>query len=71
VGGRRDSVSYTPQVALRPQRGCALTSELVDGNKEKLSGGQCAKITGRARPAGHRPRAGDARRLAYYVIELL
>ena len=46
---RHGSMSYAPHVAFWAQRGRALTSELVGGNKEKLSGGECAKIAACAR----------------------
>jgi DDE family transposase len=53
--------------------GRALTSELVGGNREKLSGGECARIASRALgllPDGHGP---VTMRIdsAYYAIELL
>jgi hypothetical protein len=51
----------------------ALTSELVGGNREKLSGGECAKIATRA--IGLLPDGHGAVRMridsAYYAIELL
>jgi hypothetical protein len=70
---RHGSMSYAPHVAFWAQRGRALTSELVGGNKEKLSGGECAKIARRALgllPDGHGPvtvRIDSA----YYAVELL
>ena len=41
-------MSYAPHVACWAQRGRALTSELVAGNREKLSGRECATIATRA-----------------------
>jgi Transposase DDE domain group 1 len=70
---RHGSVSYAPHVAFWAERGRALTSELVGGNREKLSGGQSARIARRALsllPEGH----GQATlRIdsAYYALELL
>jgi len=70
---RHGHMSYAPHVAFWAQRGRALTSELVGGNREKLSGGQCATIATRAiglLPDGHGPvtvRIDSA----YYAIELL
>jgi len=70
---RHGCMSYAPHVATWAQRGRALTSELVGGNREKLSGGECAKIATRAialLPAGHGPvtvRVDSA----YYAVELL
>jgi hypothetical protein len=66
-------MSYAPHVALWAQRGLALTSELVGGNREKLSDGECATIVTRAirlLPAGHGP---VTMRIdsAYYAVELL
>jgi hypothetical protein len=70
---RHGTMSYAPHVATWAQRGRALTSELVGGNREKLSGGECATIATRAirlLPAGHGPvtvRVDSA----YYAVELL
>ena len=70
---RHGSISYAPHVAFWAQRGRALTSELVGGNREKLSGGECARIARRAiglLPGGHGPvtmRVDSA----YYAVELL
>ena len=70
---RHGTMSYAPHVALWAQRGRALTSELVGGNREKLSGAECATIATRAiglLPAGHGPvtvRVDSA----YYAVELL
>jgi hypothetical protein len=53
---RHGSMSYAPHVAFWAQRGRPLTSELVAGNQERLSGGECARIARRAiglLPAGH------------------
>ncbi|HEV8320677.1 MAG TPA: transposase, partial [Myxococcota bacterium] len=65
--------SYAPHVAFWAQRGRALTSELVGGNREKLSGAECATIATRAialLPDGHGP---VTMRIdsAYYAVELL
>jgi hypothetical protein len=70
---RHGSMSYAPHVAFWAQRGRALTSELVGGNKERLSGGGCATIAARAiklLPDGHGP---VTMRIdsAYYAVELL
>ena len=70
---RHGCMSYAPHVATWAQRGRALTSELVGGNREKLSGGECARIARRAirlLPAGHGP---VTMRIdsAYYAVELL
>jgi len=70
---RHGSMSYAPHVATWAQRGRALTSELVGGNREKLSGADCARIARRAialLPAGHGP---VTMRIdsAYYAAELL
>src|SRR5512132_513784 len=70
---RHGSMSYAPHVAFWAQRGRALTSELVGGNREKLSGGECATIATRAvglLPDGHGP---VTMRIdsAYYAVELL
>jgi hypothetical protein len=70
---RHGSMSYAPHVAFWAQRGRALTSELVAGNREKLSGGECATIATRAiglLPDGYGP---VTMRIdsAYYAIELL
>jgi len=70
---RHGAMSYAPHVAVWAQRGRALTSELVGGNQEKLSGGECATIARRAiglLPDGHGPvtlRVDSA----YYAVELL
>jgi hypothetical protein len=70
---RHGHMSYAPHVAFWAQRGRALTSELVGGNKEKLSGGDCAKIATRAirlLPDAH---GAVTMRIdsAYYAVELL
>jgi DDE family transposase len=70
---RHGSMSYAPHVATWAQRGRALTSELVGGNREKLSGAECARIARRAislLPNGHGP---VSLRIdsAYYASELL
>jgi hypothetical protein len=70
---RHGCMSYAPHVAFWAQRGRALTSELVGGNREKLSGAECATIATRAigrLPAAHGP---VTMRIdsAYYAVELL
>jgi hypothetical protein len=70
---RTGEMSYAPHLAFWAQRGRALTGELVGGNQERLSGGECAKLASRAiglLPSGHGPvtmRVDSA----YYAIELL
>jgi len=70
---RHGTMSYAPHVAFWAQRGRALTSELVGGNKEKLSGGECARIAARA--IGLLPDRHGAVTMridsAYYAVELL
>jgi hypothetical protein len=70
---RHGCMSYAPHVAFWAQRGRALTAELVGGNREKLSGGECAVIATRAIGLlgdGHGP---VTMRIdsAYYAVELL
>jgi hypothetical protein len=70
---RHGHMSYAPHVAFWAQRGRALTSELVAGNREKLAGRECATIATRAiglLPVGHGP---VTMRIdsAYYAVELL
>ena len=70
---RQGQMSYAPHVAFWAERGRALTSELVGGNREKLSGVECARIATRALsllPAGHGP-AIFRIDSAYYQLELL
>ena len=70
---RQGQLSYAPHVAFWAQRGRALTSELVGGNREKLSGAECARIATRALsllPDGHGP-AIFRIDSAYYQLELL
>ena len=70
---RNGQMSYAPHVAFWAQRGRALTSELVGGNREKLSGAECARIATRALsllPAAHGP-ATFRIDSAYYQLELL
>jgi hypothetical protein len=53
---RHGTMSYAPHAAFWAERGRALTSELVGGNREKLAGSECARIARRALsllPAGH------------------
>jgi len=70
---RTGEMSYAPHVAFWAERGRALTAELVGGNQERLSGGECARIASRAiglLPDGHGP---VTMRIdsAYYAVELL
>ena len=70
---RLGQLSYAPHAAFWAQRGRALTSELVAGNREKLTGAGCARIATRALgllPAGHGP-ATFRIDSAYYQLELL
>ena len=70
---RQGQMSYAPHVAFWAERGRALTAELVGGNREKLSGAECARIATRALgllPAGHGP-ATLRIDSAYYQLELL
>ena len=70
---RNGQMSYAPHVAFWAQRGRALTSELVGGNREKLTGAECARIATRALsllPAAHGP-ATFRIDSAYYQLELL
>jgi Transposase DDE domain group 1 len=70
---RHGSMSYAPHIAFWAQRGRALTSELVGGNKEKLCGRECARIATRAislLPDGHGPLTMRIDS-AYYAVELL
>jgi len=70
---RQGQLSYAPHVAFWAQRGRALTSELVGGNREKLTGAGCARIARRGLgllPDGHGP-ATFRIDSAYYQLELL
>jgi hypothetical protein len=70
---RQGQMSYAPHIAFWAQTGRALTGELVSGNREKLSGAECARIARRAislLPADHGPLAFRIDS-AYYQIELL
>jgi hypothetical protein len=70
---RLGQLSYAPHAAFWAQRGRALTSELVGGNRERLAGAECARIATRALsllPAGHGP-ATFRIDSAYYQLELL
>jgi DDE family transposase len=70
---RHGTTSFAPHVAFWAERGRALTSELVGGNREKLTAPECGRIVDRALsllPAGH----GEVScRIdsAYYKLELL
>ena len=71
--GRHGSVSYAPHVAFWAERGRPLSSELVGGNREKLSGQESARIARRALallPQGH-GQATFRIDSAYYALELL
>ena len=70
---RTGQMSYAPHLAFWSQRGRALCAELVGGNRERLTGGEYARIASRALallPTGHGP---VTMRIdsAYYAIELL
>jgi hypothetical protein len=76
---RSGQLSYAPHIAFWAQTGRALCAELVAGNREKLSGAECARIARRAMsllPTADDPLQGrrpvcfrvDS---AYYQIELL
>ena len=70
---RQGQMSYAPHVAFWAERGRALTGELVGGNREKLTGSECARIATRALsllPAGHGPTTFRIDS-AYYQLELL
>ena len=70
---RLGQLSYAPHAAFWAQRGRALTSELVGGNREKLTGAEGARIATRALgllPTGHGP-ATFRIDSAYYQLELL
>jgi len=72
---RHGFVSYAPHVAFWAQRGRALTSELVGGNRERLAAGDAATIARRAlrmlRAAGHSGAVRFRVDSAYYAITLL
>jgi len=70
---RQGAYSYAPHVGFWAERGRALTSELVGGNQERLTGGECSRIARRAisrLPAGHGP-VSFRIDSAYYAVELL
>ncbi|MGO9956222.1 MAG: IS1380 family transposase [Solirubrobacteraceae bacterium] len=70
---RQGQLSYAPHIAFWGQTGRALTAELVGGNREKLSGAQCARIARRAKsllPTDHGPLCFRIDS-AYYQLELL
>jgi hypothetical protein len=76
---RQGQLSYAPHIAFWAQTGRALCGELVGGNREKLSGQECARIARRAisllcagdqRPREHGPLCFRVDS-AYYQIELL
>ena len=75
---RQGQLSYAPHIAFWAQTGRALCGELVGGNREKLTGQECARIARRAislLPQGHPPQGRGPLCLridsAYYQIELL
>jgi hypothetical protein len=70
---RQGHMSYAPHVAFWAQRGRALTSELVGGHRERLTGGECARIATRALALlpGDRGPATFRIDSAYYQLELL
>lgn len=72
---RHGFMSYAPHIAFWAQRGRALTSELVGGNRERLAGAEVATIARRAlrmlRAAGHTGRVCFRVDSAYYAIALL
>jgi hypothetical protein len=70
---RHGCMSYAPHVAFWAQRGRALTSELVGGNREKLSGAECATIATRAIALLPDAHGAVTMRIdsAYYAVELL
>lgn len=67
--------AYAPHIAFWAQRGRALTSELVAGNREKLSATDVAKIARRAlrtlRAGGHTGPVSVRADSAYYALDLL
>ena len=70
---RTGHLSYAPHLAFWAERGRPLCAELVGGNRERLTGGEYARIASRALallPSGHGP---VTMRIdsAYYAIELL
>jgi len=70
---RQGAYSYAPHVGFWAERGRALTSELVGGNQERLTGAECARIARRAisrLPAGHGP-VSFRIDSAYYAVFLL
>ena len=54
---RQGQMSYAPHVAFWAQRGRALTSELVGGNGETLSGVECTDQSRTRRPSHPDPLA--------------
>ncbi|MGE5636787.1 MAG: IS1380 family transposase [Nocardioidaceae bacterium] len=70
---RHGCVSYAPHVAFWAERGRPLTSELVPGNKEKLSGKESAAIARRALSLLQDGHGEPTFRVdsAYYALELL
>lgn len=83
VHGRQDGAArsrhgcraYAPHIAFWAQRGRALTSELVGGNREKLPAADVAKITRRAigmlRASGHTGPLDVRADSAYYALDVL
>jgi len=70
---RHGSLAYAPHVAFWAERGRALAAELVGGNREKLSGQECARIATRALSLLLEGRGPAIVRIdsAYYSAELL
>lgn len=78
---RHGQLSYAPHIAFWAQSGRALSAELVGGNREKLTGAECARIARRAISLLPAEAEGDPlcqRRpvcfridSAYYQLELL
>ena len=70
---RHGQLADAPHIAFWAQRGRALTSELVGGNRERLTGRDGARIAKRAisrLPDGHGP-VGFRIDSAYYAVDLL
>jgi len=75
-GARRSRfgcLAFAPHIAFWAERGRALTSELVGGNREKLGGADSGRLVRRALrllPAGHGPVTARIDS-AYYSVEFL
>jgi hypothetical protein len=70
---RTGQMSYAPHIAFWAQRGRALTGELVGGNRERLSGADCATIATRAIGMLSQEHGPVDMRIdsAYYAVDLL